>query len=247
MNLGEDLKGEAGALLERVRGARAEHRVTKKGDGPVGLEEAYGVQEALGEGRELRGYKLGLLSPAKQQQMGVDAPIHGRVYAKMIVESPVDLGAFIQPRFEPELAVVLRDDVPPDATPGLASLAVGGVFLAIDFLDSVWEGYDFDITDVVADNASGGGFLLGDRLLELPLDGELRLYLNGELLAGGPLDVLGDPAERLAWLAGEVGGLGSGQVVFLGSPVAAQAVGPGALELRGPEGSVLTARLEGRA
>lgn len=239
------LQGEAGALLERVREARTKRRTTRKGDGAVELADAYRVQEAIGEGRELKGYKLGLLSPAKQEQMGVDAPIHGRVYPEMIVEGTISLGDFIQPRFEPEVAAVLRTDVPPDATPGLASLAVGGVFLAIDFLDSVWEGYDFSITDVVADNASGGGFLLGDRLLDLPLDGELRLYLDGELLAEGPLDVLGDPGEKLAWLAGEVGGLKAGQVVFLGSPVAAQAVRPGVLELRGPEGSVLTARLEG--
>lgn len=238
-------EGEAKALLERVREARTERRVTKKGDVAVDLDGAYGVQAALGEGRELKGYKLGLLSPAKQQQMGVDAPVHGRVYPEMLLESPVSLGQFIQPRFEPELAAVLKDDVSPDATPGAAFLAVGGVFLAIDLLDSIWEGYDFRITDVVADNASGGGFLLGERPMDLPVEGELRLYLDGELLAEGPLDVLGDPGEKLAWLAGEVGGLKAGQMVFLGSPVAAQAVRPGTLELHGPNGSALIARLEG--
>lgn len=238
------LEGEAADLLERVREARTGRRVTRKGAIAVDLDSAYGVQGALGEGRELKGYKLGLLSPAKQQQMGVDAPIHGRVYPEMLLESPVSLNRFIQPRFEPELAAVLKDDVPSDATPGAAFLAVGGVFLAIDLLDSIWEGYDFRITDVVADNASGGGFLLGEKLMELPVDGQLRLYIDGELLAQGSLDVLGDPGEKLAWLASEVGGLKAGQVVFLGSPVAAQAVRPGTLELYGPDGSTLIARLE---
>lgn len=232
------------ALLQRVRRARAERRVVRRGVAEVDLAGAYEVQAALGEGRELKGYKLGLLSPAKQEQMGLDAPIHGRVYPEMLLESPVSLNQFIQPRLEPELAAVLGGDVPPDATPGAASLAVGGMFLAVDFLDSVWKGYDFSIADVVADNASGGGFLLGERLLDARLEGELRLYLGGEFVAGGLLEDLGDPGERLAWLAGEVGGLKAGQVVFLGSPAAALEARPGALELRGPGDSMLVAKLE---
>jgi 2-keto-4-pentenoate hydratase len=70
------------------------------------------------------------------------------------------------------------------------------------------------------------------------------LYLDGELVAQGLLEVLGDPGERLAWLASEVGGLKAGQVVFLGSPAAALEARPGTLELRGPEKSTLVARLE---
>jgi 2-keto-4-pentenoate hydratase len=238
------MKEDANALLERVRKARVERRAVQKDGAEVEVEDAYEVQAALGEERELKGYKLGLISPAKQSQMGLDSPIYGRVYPEMLLESPVSLGEFIQPRFEPELAAVLRDDVPPGTSSGAASLAVGGVFLAIDFLDSIWEGYDFSIADVIADNASGGGFLLGERLLDVPLEGELRLYLDGELVAQGSLEVLGDPGERLAWLASEVGGLKAGQVVFLGSPAAALEARPGTLELRGPEKSTLVARLE---
>jgi 2-keto-4-pentenoate hydratase len=97
---------------------------------------------------------------------------------------------------------------------------------------------------VVADNASGGGFLLGERLLEGPFSGNLSLYLDGEPIAEGPLAVLENPGERLAWLAGELGGLSAGQLVFLGSPAAAQEARPGTLELRGPQGSILVARIE---
>ena len=234
----------ASALMERVREARAQRRTVEKDGAEVELASAYRVQQHLGEGRELKGYKLGLISSAKQEQMGLDAPIYGRVYAEMLLESPVQLSRFIQPRMEPELAVVLGDDVFAGTEPGAAYLAIAGTFLAVDFLDSVWGGYSFGIADVVADNASGGGFLLGERLLEGPFSGDLSLYLDGEPVSEGPLAVLENPGERLAWLAGEVGGLCAGQVVFLGSPAAAREARPGTLELRGPHGSILIARIE---
>lgn len=238
------MREAANALMQRVREARADGRTMEKDGAEVELTSAYRIQDYLGEGRALKGYKLGLISPAKQEQMGLDAPIYGRVYAEMLLESPVQLSRFIQPRMEPELAVVLGDDVSAGTEPGAAYLAIAGTFLAVDFLDSVWSGYSFGIADVVADNASGGGFLLGERLLEGPLSGDLGLYMDGEPVAEGPLAVLENPGERLAWLAEEVGGLPAGHLIFLGSPAAAQEARPGTLELRGPQGSVLVARIE---
>ncbi|MFL5655417.1 MAG: 2-keto-4-pentenoate hydratase [Ktedonobacteraceae bacterium] len=234
------------SLLTRVREARTSRKTTMPRYSAVGvdLEGAYRIQAALGEHRELKGYKFGLISPAKQAQMGISAPIYGRVYAEMLLESPVHVSQFIQPRIEPELAVVLRDDVSVQATPAAARLAVAGVFLGVDFLDSIWEGYHFSIAEVVADNASGGGFLLGKQPLSEPLTGRLSLYLNGELLTEGPVEALGDIGERLSWLAKKVGGLRAGQVIFLGSPAAALPARPGVLELYGPQESMLTAMVE---
>src|SRR5205085_5448401 len=168
-----------------------------------------------------KGYKFGLISPAKQAQMGISAPIYGRVYSDMLLESPVHLSQFIQPRVEPELAVVLRDDIPAQASSETTRSAVAGVFLGVDFLDSIWEGYRFSIAEVVADNASGGGFLLGKQRLSEPLTGRLSLHLNGELLTEGPVEALLDIGERLSWLAKKVGGLKAGYVIFLCSPAAA--------------------------
>jgi len=153
----------------------------------------------------------------------------------------VHVSQFIQPRIEPELAVVMREDVPAHVSPEAARLAVGGIFLGVDFLDSIWEGYRFSIADVVADNTSGGGFLLGEQLLREPVTGQLSLYMDGELLTQGSVESLGDMGERLSWLSGEVGGLRAGHVIFLGSPAAAVLARPGQLELRGPQESVLTA------
>jgi 2-keto-4-pentenoate hydratase len=233
-------------LFIQVREARTSRKTTTSQAEAVevDLEGAYRIQSALGEHRELKGYKFGLISPAKQAQMGINAPIYGRVYAEMLLESPVHLSQLIQPRIEPELAVVLRADLPAQASAEAARLAVSGIFLGVDFLDSIWEGYRFNIAEVVADNASGGGFLLGKQPLGEPLMGRLSLYLNGELLTEGPVDALGDIGERLSWLSEQVGGLRTGQVIFLGSPAAALPARPGRLELHGPQESVLSATIE---
>lgn len=229
-------------LLETVRVARASGKTLPGGrEWGVGVEEAYRIQEALFSS-PLKGYKLGLVSEAKQRQMGVHEPIFGRVLAGMLWER-VNLSKLIQPRAEPEVAVVLRADLPPGVSPGRAYQAIGGYFLAVDILDSVWEGYRFTLPEVVADNASGGGFLLALRRLDRLPRGSLRLYLNGEKVAEGAVEALGDPGARLSWLAERVGGLSAGQVVFLGSPAAAVPLVRGVLELWG-EGGVLLARVE---
>ena len=241
-----DLSDGESALLSHIREARERRETTppRAEELGVGVEGAYKVQAALGEGREVLGYKLGLIAPAKQTQMGLDSPIYGRVYEDMILGSPVSLSLMVQPRFEPELAVVLREDLPVAASPGAVHMTIGGIFLAIDFLNSIWENYEFSAADVVADNASGGGFLLGERLLIEPLEGNLRLYHKGRLLTEGPVGDTGNMGERLTWLSKAVGGLEAGQTIFLGSPAAAVEAKPGTIELHGPRGSVLVADLQ---
>jgi len=98
-------------------------------------------------------------------------------------------------------------------------------------LDSVWTDYRFSATEVVADNASGGGFLLGERLLEQIPDGDLSLYLNGELRTSGPIAALGNIEQQLCWLAQTVGELKAGQIVFLGSPAQAIPAVAGVVEV----------------
>ncbi len=241
-----ELSADARALLEEIRQARAGRCViaSRGGMRQVALAEAYAIQAALGEGLPVKGYKLGLLSPAKQAQMGITAPVYGRMYPAMIQESPVQLNRFIQPRVEPELAAVLCAPLAPGCTPGAAAAAIGGWFLGVDILDSVWDGYRFSAAEVVADNSSGGGFLLGARMIDCHPDGMLRLYLNGALRAEGDLQTLGNVYERLCWLATMTGGLREGQVIFFGSPAAATPAEPGVLEVAGPGADRLIARLE---
>lgn len=241
-----ELSADALALLEEIRQARADRRAiaSRGGMRRVTLAEAYAIQSALGEGLPVKGYKLGLLSPAKQAQMGITEPVYGRIYSAMIQESPVRLDRLIQPRVEPELAAVLCAPLAPECTPGAAAAAIGGWFLGVDILDSVWNGYRFSAAEVVADNSSGGGFLLGARMIDCHPDGILRLYLNGTLRAEGDLQTLGNVYERLCWLATMTGGLREGQIIFFGSPATATPAEPGVLEVVGPDDDHLIARLE---
>lgn len=124
-----DLNQDENALLEYTREAReeGETKAPKAEELGIGIEGAYKVQAALGEGREVVGYKLGLIKPEGQAQMGMDSPIYGRAYKDMILASPVGLGSLLQPQLEPELAVVLGKDLPPRALPGAGHAAIGGI------------------------------------------------------------------------------------------------------------------------
>lgn len=239
------LSTEEQALFEAIRQARASKTPTpSRGEAwGVDLAGAYRVQAALGSGQSLKGYKLGLISPAKQAQMGLTTPIWGRVYPAMLLDGVVPLHRFLQPRLEPELAVVLAEALPGEASLEAIWQAIGGFFLAVDILDTAWQGYRFAATEVIADNTSGGGFVLGNRLRSDKPEGILRLSLNGRLATEGSVEALGNPAERLRWLAHAVGGLDVGQVVFLGSPAAAVPAEPGVLEIIDSSGTGMTVRL----
>ena len=72
------------ALREQVADARRERVTVVATDDDTTLPDAYDIQRALFAGRELAGYKLGLVSPAKRAQMGQDAPVYGHVAAEMV-------------------------------------------------------------------------------------------------------------------------------------------------------------------
>ncbi|GEL18862.1 2-keto-4-pentenoate hydratase [Pseudonocardia asaccharolytica] len=214
------------------------------------------VQAKLDAGERLVGYKLGLTSRNKQQAMGVDAPLYGRVTSGMIstYDEPVRLDRFIHPRVESEIAFLLARDVSPPATVTSVLAATDVVFGAVDVLDSRYEGFRFTLTDVVADNASAGAFYLGPvarRPDELP---DLRLIgcvvrVDGEVaMTAASAAVMGHPAASVAWLANQLVAEGetlrAGQFVFSGgvtAPVPVVAAGSvtfefdglGAIEVRG--------------
>jgi 2-keto-4-pentenoate hydratase len=237
------VSAEGAALRDRVAAARDERRTIPGRQVELDLGEAYAIQAFRAAGRELVGYKLGLVSPAKQAQMGLDEPFHGGVFADMVHRGTVELGAFIQPKVEPEVALVLGADVPADAPAGAVVRAVDRAVLALDVLDSVWEGYRFSAAEVLADGLSAGGEVLGEEPLPWPVEGGLDLLLDGEVVSSGPIADLGDLPAQVAWLARAVGGLRAGQFVLMGSPGAAVAARPGALEVRGPGGRALAVTL----
>ena len=187
------------------------------------------VRSKLDAGETVVGWKLGLTSRNKQQAMGLDAPLYGRVTSGMLLAQgePVRLDRFIHPRVEPEIAFLLARDVEGPATIASVLAATEVVLGAVDVLDSRYESFRFTLSDVVADNASAGAFSLGPvarRPAELP---DLRLLgavvrVDGAVaMTAAGASVMGHPAASVAYLANELAargeeGLEAGQLVFSG-------------------------------
>jgi 2-oxo-3-hexenedioate decarboxylase len=214
---------------------------------------AYRVQRAvvaskLDAGERLVGYKLGLTSRNKQQAMGVDVPLFGRVTSGMLAAhgAPVRLDAFIHPRVESEIAFLLARDIEAPATVTSVLAATEVVLGAVDVLDSRYEDFRFTLTDVIADNASAGAFYLGpvarrpDEIEDLRLLGcVVRVDGDVAMTAAGAA-VMGHPAASVAWLADQLArdgeALRAGQLVFSGgltAPVPVTAGGSVTFEFDG--------------
>ena len=176
------------------------------------------VQSKLDAGERFVGYKLGLTSRNKQQAMGVDAPLYGRVTSGMLCAygEPVRLDRFIHPRVESEIAFLLARDIEPPATVISVLAATDVVFGAVDVLDSRYEGFKFTLTDVVADNASAGAFYLGPVARRPGELEDLRLLgcvvrVDGEVvMTAAGAAVMGHPAASVAWLANQLAAEGEG-------------------------------------
>ena len=206
---------------------------------PLDLSTAYELQrEQRADFGEPVGWKLGVTSRAKQQQVGVDAPIYGFLSTDHVLDvgEPLDTTQHISPRCEPEVVFVMGRDLAGEhvtATEVLAATA--GVAAGIEVLDSRYTDYRFTMPDVVADNASAGRFVVG---APVPLDGiDLRLVgvvleHDGDVVAtASGAASLGHPASAVAWLvrclASSGEGLRAGDVVLSGGLTAAVPVTAG--------------------
>lgn len=202
--------------------------------GATDVALAYEVQSRLTaarlqEGARVVGRKIGLTSPAVQQQLGVDQPDFGVLFDDMEVAegelTPVD--RLLQPKVEAEVAFVLGADLaegPLDAAQ--VREAVAEVVAAIEIVDSRVAGWDIRFADTVADNASSGLFVLGSERRTLddvePVEVRMRMTVDGEEVSQGDGSAcLGDPLEALRWLATTARDFGeplrAGQVVLSGA------------------------------
>jgi 2-keto-4-pentenoate hydratase len=201
---------------------------------PADVERAYAVQERLTAARleagaSVVGHKIGLTSPAVQQQLGVDRPDFGVLFDDMGLASgdDVPMARLLQPKVEAEIAFVLAEDLDrDDLDVATVRSAVAYAVAALEIVDSRIAGWDITYGDTVADNASSGLYVLGERRVSLdqfaPVDAEMSMRIGGEVVStGNGAACLGDPLAALAWLATtarEVGTpLRAGQVVLSGA------------------------------
>ena len=231
-----DAQGIADVLITAERERKGIAQISE--DHPdVDVATAYRAQRAfvqskLDAGETFVGYKLGLTSRNKQQAMGLDAPLYGRVTSGMISTYgvPVQFDRFIHPRVESEIAFLLARDIEAPATVTSVLAATEVVFGAVDVLDSRYESFQFTLPDVVADNASAGAFYLGpvarrpDDLVDLRLLGCVVRVDGDVVMTAAGAAVMGHPAASVAWLANQLAaegeGLRAGQLVFSGGVTA---------------------------
>lgn len=205
MGGGVDLHGLAVLLDQAMREAQAVDRLTASTE--LSLDDAYAIQRKsialrLGRGEIPAGVKMGFTSRSKMRQMGVDEMIWGRLTDGMRIEDggEVSLDRYIHPRVEPEIAFVMKRRVAGDVSPAEAMAAVDAVCPAIELIDSRYRDFKFTHADVVADNCSSAGFVLGAWALPRAVDNlGVVLEIDGRAAKiGSTAAILGDPARALA-------------------------------------------------
>ncbi|WP_328393784.1 2-keto-4-pentenoate hydratase [Nocardia sp. NBC_00416] len=211
-------------------------------DHELTVDNAYAVQSALITRREHRGetvvgVKLGFTSKAKMAQMGVSEVIVGRLTDVMAVADggKLELGPFIHPRIEPEVAYRLGRDVDLDDAGTSIESCVDAIAPAMEIIDSRYRDFRFTYTDVVADNTSAAAFVIGPWQPVHPVaDRAVRMRVAGVEVVGSTAAILGNPVRALHALAGICVRrripLRAGQVILAGAATAALPLGPGAAE-----------------
>ena len=228
---------ERAALLENARAEGRPVEQLTKSDPGLAIDAAYRIQEEgiklrLAGGDAIAGNKMGLTSEVKMKQMGVRAPIAGVLLRSMRVQAggTFPLAGLIHPRIEAEIAFVMGRELRGPATLEQALAACDGVCAALEIVDSRFRDFKFTLPDVVADNCSSCGFVLGAAR---PLAGvdlaavPLEMSIDGQVIQrGSSADILGHPGKSLAALAGMLAERGRsilpGTVVLAGA--ATQAV-----------------------
>jgi 2-oxo-3-hexenedioate decarboxylase len=187
------------------------------------------VQHRLDRGARVVGAKLGLTSKAKQRQMQVSQPLYGRLTSDMVLDplEPLALDDYIHVRAEPEVGFLIGDEIASPATVPAVLAATEAVFAAVELIDSRYDGFRFRLPDVVADNASAAGVVVGS-VSRAPQDArDLRLLgtvlrRNGAVVAtAAGAAALGHPAQAVAWLVDALAARGEtlapGSIVLSGA------------------------------
>jgi 2-oxo-3-hexenedioate decarboxylase len=204
--------------------------------------QGYAVQERLvarrlARGERVVGLKLGLTSRAKMEQVGVREVIVGRLTDAMRMEEggTIALERLIHPRIEPEIAFLLSRPLPPDPSLPEALACVEALAPALEVIDSRYQAFRFDLGDVIADNSSSAGFILGHWHSAQTDIANLGILLSvgGRLReTGSSAAILGHPARALVAAARIAAARGiataAGDIVLAGAATAAVPLADGA-------------------
>jgi len=211
----------------------------------ISIEDAYHISLQMVErrveaGAKIVGKKIGVTSKAVQNMLNVHQPDFGYLTDDMVYnqgeEMPIS-EKLIQPRAEGEIAFILKKDL---IGPGISNAdvlaATECVMPCFEIVDSRIENWQIKIQDTVADNASCGLFVLGDKAVS-PSSVDLStcgmvVEKNGQIIStGAGAAALGSPVNCVTWLANTLGQFGislkAGEVILSGSLVPLEPVQAG--------------------
>jgi 2-oxo-3-hexenedioate decarboxylase len=211
---------------DRLDQALTTHTAVAQFGADFGAADAYKIQDdlvsrRLGRGERVAGIKLGLTSKAKMQQMGIGEAIWGRLTDAMRIPDGgvVELSERIHPKVEPEVAFLVEGGT------------IAAIAPAIELIDSRYENFTFTLAEVIADNTSAAGFVVGawqpvpdgvDNLgVLLEIDGRVAEI-------GSTAAILGDPRRAFTDALRLAGTLEDGWIVLAGAATAAVSLTPGA-------------------
>lgn len=210
----------------------------------LSVDDAYQVQlfmidKEIKKGQKVTGKKIGLTSKVMQELLGVDEPDYGHLLDRMEVRNggSIPLNQVLQPKVEGEIAFILKKDL---VGPGVSVLDVlkstEAILPALEIVDSRIKDWKITLADTIADNASSGLYVLGEKIkkvteIDIKQIG-MALYKNGELQnTGVGAAALGNPAKCVAWLANKLAEynihLKAGEIILSGALSAAIDAKPG--------------------
>lgn len=209
---------------------------------PIDVDDAYAIQalslaRRYARGEKRAGMKMGLTSRAKMAQVGVSEMVWGRLTDAMRVEEGgiARMGRYVHPRVEPEIAFLMKKPLAGEVSNAEAMAAVEAVAPAMEIIDSRYKDFKFALPDVVADNSSSSGFVIGNWHRPDIDFGNLGIVMEFDgrpVQIGSTAAILGDPVRSLVAAARLVAKWGerleAGWIVLAGGATAAQPLAAGA-------------------
>jgi 2-keto-4-pentenoate hydratase len=207
-------------------------------------EGAYAIQaellrRKLSDGASVAGYKVGATNAGAQANFGLSQAVYGALlrHGQVLDGGSIESRDLIHPRLECEVAFRMATGLAgPGVTPEAALAAVAGAMAAFEIVDSRTVGWTGKMPEMIADSAFTARYVVSEQLV--PVSGldlvglGVTLLKNGEQVAQATgANVLGSPANALAWLANRMAAHGcalrAGEVVLAGSltPLVSAAAG----------------------
>jgi 2-keto-4-pentenoate hydratase len=206
------------------------------------IDEAYQLQGEVARlraqrGEKIIGYKVGCISTAIQQQLGIPEPIFGRLFDTECHSSGARLSCanYANLAIEGEIAVRLAEDVPATLRADEDFLScIDEMFPVVELHHYVLHSPEPSCQELIASNGMNAGFVLAERATRTRGSSDPRVtvsIINGAIGGVDKASAVARPITALRWLASRVATVGlrlsRGQVILTGSPLELFPVKPG--------------------